>query len=288
MKKSAFSLVELSVVVVIVSILVAGIFMGSGLVNNARLSNAKAHTAKSVVRDIDGLVTWYETTTKESFNPGETYDGAEISEWRDIAPSSKTGLTNHNILSASTASANITYADTGINDIPSIAFTGSSNLTLANFYQGTSVQKTIFLVFRPLSLSAPQTLLDSISGNSSSISIKDSDEITLNAGSTAQTSIATNPASFSIAEDYIMAIYFDSGNSRAYLNDSANEVGGGNINPGSNELVGLTIGTNNSSSSGFNGLISEIIIFNRTLKEQERKDIMSYLATKYKITVLGL
>jgi prepilin-type N-terminal cleavage/methylation domain-containing protein len=294
MQKRAFSLVELSVVVVIVTVLVAGIFMGAGLVQNARLSNAKAHTAKSVVRDIQGLVAWYETSTKDSFSPGETYDSAQISEWRDIAPSSKIGLNNENVLLVSSPSANVIFVETGINSIPSIEFSGTvdsnSKLALSAFYQGSSAQKTIFMVFKPLgTLTSSETILDSIStGNDHSIAIKDTNEVTLNAGSSVSTATVTNPASFSTSSDYVMATYFDGSSSRVYLNDAENEVGGGNISPGSNELTGLTVGSDKDATADFNGQISEIIIFNRALKIQERKDIMSYLSTKYSISVSGL
>ena len=292
-QKKAFSLVELSVVVVIVTILVAGIFMGSGLVQNARLSNAKAHTAKSVVRDVEGLLAWYETSSKDSFNPGETYDGAQISEWRDIAPSSTIGTTNHNVLEVSVPSANIIFSETGINNIPSIEFSGSvdsnSKLSLSSFYQGSSVQKTIFLVFKTLgSLTVPEVIVDSSSGSSHSVAVKDANEVTLNAGSSASTSTVSNPASFSISNDYIMATYFDGSNSRVYLNDAENKVGAGNISPGTSELTGLTVGSDKDAATEFTGLISEIIIFNRILKIQERKDIMNYLSTKYNISVSGL
>jgi hypothetical protein len=65
-------------------------------------------------------------------------------------------------------------------------------------------------------------------------------------------------------------------------------AGNANLSPGSNALTGLTIGMDKSGSNGFNGYISEIIIYDRQLKLQERKDVMSYLAKKYRITVANL
>ncbi|MBL6664395.1 MAG: prepilin-type N-terminal cleavage/methylation domain-containing protein [Rickettsiales bacterium] len=285
MKKSAFSLVELSVVVVIVTILVAGIFMGGGLVKNARLSNARSHTAKSVVKDMPGLVAWYETTIKDSFNPGETFDNAQITQWRDISPSSKIGLTNQNVLTKLASSA-VIYVESGINDIPSIEFDGTAGIDLSAFYQGNSAQQTIFLVFSPSTITT-QTLIDADSGTHS-IAMQSSNQITLNAGNSATTSTGTYPASFTASDNYIMAVYFDGSNSRVYLNHATNKVGNGNIIPGSSEMTGLTVGSTSAGSSVYTGLISEIIIFNRVIKIQERKDIMSYLSTKYKISVTGL
>lgn len=287
MQKRAFSLIELSIVVIIISVLIAGIFMGSGLIKNARLSNARSHTAKSVILDTQGLISWYETTTKNSFNPGQTFDEKQLTSWLSIAPGATVGLTNKNKLTR-VATSDVVYVENGINNLPSIQFTGTSsnNFKLEKFYQGSSAQNTIFFVFRPENISL-KTIIDSYSGTYS-VTIKDADEVTLNAGSSVDTNTITDAANFTASQNYIMAVYFDGNSSRVYINDAITVIGNSNLNVGSNELTGLTIGSNASNSNNFNGLISEVIIFNRVIKLQERKDIMNYLSTKYKISVSGL
>ena len=74
----------------------------------------------------------------------------------------------------------------------------------------------------------------------------------------------------------------------AYVNDAENISGATAANSGSNSLNGITIGNNKNNNAGFGGLISEIIIYNRPLKLNERKDVMRYLAKKYKINVNGI
>jgi len=261
--------------------------MGSGLIKNARVSNARSHTAKSVVRDMSGLISWYETTNKNSFEPGQTFDEKQLTRWYSIAPGSKIGLTNKNQLTKG-ATASVIYLENGINNLPAIEFNGSTDnsFELSNFYQGSSAQNTIFFVFRPTSLSN-ETLMDGVS-SSYSVTIKDSNEVTLSTGTAVSTGTATNAANFIASEDYVMAVYFDGNSSRVYINDATTVIGNNNLSVGSGELIGLKIGTDTSDLNSFNGLISEVIIFNRVLKLQERKDVMSYLSTKYKISVSGL
>ena len=290
-QKKGFTLIELSVVIVIIGILVTGIMQGANMVQSSRLSSARAITAKSPIIEIEGLTAWYETSKISSLELGETIDEREISTWFDGTPGSTIGLLKENELTR-TASTDIVYENIGINKIPSLHFSNAGNLTLANLYQGSSAQSTVFLVFRPLASpsSTEQILFDAhtSASDSSSIGIKNN-AICLNAASgSVCTATTTNAAAFSVNKDYIVSAYFNNTASRAFVNDPTNKAGAADIAPGSNELVGLTIGTNKSGASAFIGLISEVIIYNRPLKLQERKDVMTYLSKKYKVTLTGL
>jgi len=286
MKKRAFSLLELSVVLAIIGILVAGITQGVGLINSSRLTNARANTINSPVVKMDGLVAWYETSLQDSFKAGEGSDGRQPSEWRDINPAS-VALTKNKM--TKTAGSDAVYRLNGINKVPAISFNGSGKFTLASFWQGATSQSTIFLVFRTNynPNSTQVTLFDAdASQSTSSVGIK-STNVSLNAGSAVDTGVGTNPAIFAGGREYIVAAYLNGAASKAFVNNVATAAGVTELNAGSNSLNGLTIGTNKSGGAGFNGLISEVIVFNRPLKLQERKDVMSYLAKKYKISVAG-
>ncbi len=288
--KKAFTLTELSIVVLIIGVLITGITQGSGMIKTARLVNARSMTSRSPVLEISGLIAWYEPTLKSSFKDSESIDASRTTEWRDNSPGSI--ILTKNKLTRSAGSA-VTYEESGINNLPTLLFSGeaSANIALANFYQGSSVQNTAFIVFRPLFAtgSTAKILLDSSSANStSSIGIK-STAVNLNAGTSVDTATATNSASFANGNDYVVAAYFNSSSSQVFVNNATSRAGNGAINPNTtNQLGGLTIGTDKSGTNGFNGYISEIIIYNRPLKLQERKDVMSYLSKKYKISVTGL
>ncbi len=285
-KKLAFSFIELAVVVLIIGLLTAGIMKGTSIIRSSRITAARSLTAKSRINEIPGMVAWYETSTSDSFLASQTSDTSQITEWRDISPNSI--ATQKNKLSRIASSA-VTYKAEGINNIPSVQFLLSGNLTASSLYQGAIAQSTIFAVMRPTV--APSgtlmTLIDSnpASSTSSSVSIS-STHLYIDAGNQLGVPVVLQP--FAINSDYIIAAYLDNTSSKAFVNDAVISAGGITISPGSNPINGLTIGTKKASNYAFTGLISEIIIFDRPLQIEERKSIMSYLSKKYKIRVAGL
>lgn len=289
-KRKAFTLVELAIVVVVIMVLVVGVLKGASLTQTSRILGARSFTASSVVPKTDGLVVWYETSTKDSFKGDQAYDGGQIDAWYDISPesivrnSSLTEGSKVNKLSR-TASSDVTYVEDGINSVPSVNFSGSSSITLPSFYQGSLSLSTVFVVFRPTAyLSGHITLFDSYSsGSTYSIGVTSS-TVTINAGATA---VLSGSTSINLGNDYIVAAVFTGSSSSAlYLNDPGTAIISGDA--GSNSLTGLTIASNKAGGEQFPGMVSEVIVYNRILKLQERRDIFRYLASKYKIVVTNI
>lgn len=300
-KREAFTILELSIVLIIIGIITVGIIKGTGLISSSRINIARSLTAKSVVSQIDGLVAWYETSSRDSFLENESVNDAVISNWYDISPASIPQ--KKNTLAAKTGA--IKYIAQGINNVPSLQFSSQidssvTNLQLSSFYQGSTSQNTIFIVFQqmPRNYVSPHDrwIIDShSSASTSSVGYSDVlgvDDFRINAGSTTAYTSSTNAPIFADNKAYIAAIYYDGAYSKAYLNDVTKMVGDGYLspNPGSNYINGLTVGSLKSdvSESRFVGLISEIIIYNRVLKEIERNDIFRYLAKKYTMNVVGI
>lgn len=295
-KRQAFSLIELAAVLAIIALLSIGIMQGTSIVYSSRLSSARSITSKSAVPEIEGLVAWYETSLPDSFIPVESVKDSQISEWRDISPSSIAAQRNK---LTRTASSSIIYKTDGINNLPSVHFKGSGNFTLSGFYQGTLPQSTIFIVFTPYTITS-QIMLDSTSSPQTAISMASQNQVLLDAGSCdtscSYTLTANNPASFTNANDYILAAYFNNTSSQAFLNDTNSRLGldtsdsspDGLLAAGSNAMHGIKVGGKYNGSLYFTGLISEIIIYNRPLQQQERREVMKYLSAKYKIFVTGL
>ncbi len=283
--KSAFSLIELSISLIVIGIIMAGIAGGVKMVTSARLTNARSITANSPVPKIDGLVAWYETSRLQSFKPSEAVDGGQISAWYDISPGSITQQKNTLTRPASSA---VTYQLDGIGKIPSVYFDGTNSISLTNFYQGTSKQNTVFFVAKPLALS-PSTvsmIVDSGCGGAiTSVALFQSTGIEFHFQNTAY---PTMPSVASTGTDYVISAYFNGAYSKVYANDASNMVGGAVFNLGtSNVLTGLSVG-GRCTSFNFNGLISEVIVYNRPLQTQERRDVMNYLNQKYGIAIKGL
>lgn len=141
-KKSfkAFSLVELSVVIIIIGIFIAGVTQGSRLIDESRVKVAKSLTANSRIPSLEGLVVWYEPVLDSSFVEGEAVDGKIISQWNDNNPQNSTRLnakaaqatdsskiTYNGVSGAnSTNTSGPTYVEDGINHIPTLRFTNAA------------------------------------------------------------------------------------------------------------------------------------------------------------------
>jgi hypothetical protein len=282
MKKSAFSILELAIVLIIIGLLTAGIAKGGAMIKSSRIAGARAVTSSSEVAKIDGLLAWFETSIRESILPDETNDGALLTRWVDISPSSIMMQKN---TATKNANNSVTYVSEGINNIPSIRFNGNSNgsFEVSQLFQGSANQVTLFVVLRPeANTNSVLTFFDAASGNNSFSAMVSAGDIVLNAGNGAPFN-----SNIESGKNYIIAAYFNMENSVAYVNDAEN-ASDMFANAGSNSLNGITIGNNKNNSAGFGGLISEIIIYNRPLKLNERKDVMRYLAKKYKINVNGI
>lgn len=118
MKKSAFSLIEISLVILIVGIIVAGVTQSSSLLRKMKLSTARSLTRSSPVNGINNLLVWLETTSEDSF-ASSINDQDSITIWNDINPQQ----TNKSNAYAS-GLAKPTYFANGINGLPSIKCDG--------------------------------------------------------------------------------------------------------------------------------------------------------------------
>lgn len=297
--KKAFTLIEMSIVILIIGVMIVGVIGASGLVRSAVINSARTFTIKSPVSQINGLVAWYETSLKESLLASEAYDNAQITTWYDINPKSLVGTASeHRNVLTKTASSGVTYVSDGINNAPSIYFDSScDSLKLSSFFQGASYPVTIFLVLRPAYIPNPAVdyegpiILDNYNGTPFFVGITGQQKVYLKISNFGITSTASNPANLVANNDYIMSFYMNGNVSKAFINDANTKIGNSDLSIGDNSyssLNGLTIGADREGNNCYSGLISEIIIYNRALNIQERRDIMKYLSYKYKIPVTGI
>ena len=80
-KNRAFSLIEISVVIVIVMIMIAGLLQGSRVISSMRITTARNVTNSSAMPWINYIVTWYDVTASDAFVESENDDGDKISRW---------------------------------------------------------------------------------------------------------------------------------------------------------------------------------------------------------------
>lgn len=287
-KYTAFSLIELSIVLTIIGILIAGALNASTVIVRMRLSNARTLTEESPVKNISGLIAWYETTLDSSFEnsvvvDSYTDDPSSVKKWYDTSKGSLSlrKATNNQMLGPIDTSSSVSYEKNGINKMPSFRFGGNGGLKLSSFRNGALSSASIFIVLQPTNIDTTERDVFGGAGSSNYLTISTS-RATINRGSSLD--IATNI--FGSQAPVIFALY-ESGTSGIYANSVNTLLGSGNA--GSNSLNGIYLGERNGGSSNdFEGLISEVIIFNGTIKASDRREVMNYLSKKYNITVADL
>ena len=279
----AFSLIEISIVVLIIGILIVGVTQSSRLVAQAKVNSARTLTQSSPAPSIDGLVFWIEASSpQESFSNEDIEDGDAITLWNDI---NSQNSTRNNLALANGAPV---YTTDGINSIPALTF-NSNSLTSSNFANISTGTATVFAALR-----LPSTLSDgTIVSKSTNFELKATED-----GEWVFCTSACNTSSASATANgsYVVSVVFNN-NSTA---NSGDTLGGVNIFQNGVLLTqaattGATITSNTTTLTVGNvatgtadyleGVLGEVIVFDRSLKQEERQSVEEYLGKKWGITV---
>ena len=303
----AFSLIELSIVLLVIGIIVAGITQSSRLINQSKLVNAQTMTQSSPVSSIKDIILWVETTQTTSFKDSEVDDGKEILTWYDYNP--QTTIKSSFTGTAGTAPLYRSQGSSLINGLPILDFSiGSRFMTNTSFSGLSGTSATLFFVGKLPSTISAQVILSkrpSAAFASSAPNIQFSTAATGTGwkycdGAT-QTTNATNcnygaTATVTASANYVISVVYNSnssapsGNTATGISFFQNGVLSGQFATTSfpaNNSDSLFVGKHGSSDSTsgtfFNGSIGEIIIFNRALNKEERQSVEQYLGKKWGI-----
>ncbi len=316
---TAFSLIELSIVILIVGIIIAGITQSSRLVRQSKLKSAQNLTQSSPVSSMRSISLWLETTQEASF-PAALDDEASVVQWNDINPQTQSrfyavpasGITG-------SGSSNIVYDLDGVNGLPSIKFNGTAGTTgiLTLSTSSTTLTKapvittsdpnaanafTAFMVYRldDTATGADYTVLyNGTSGTNGWGYYRD------NAATNARTAVIGSGTPYKVASSTLATTQeiatitysgFNAGSAtpgtkttNLYINGGTNFTGTTGVNAtGSTTAVTsptteMYIGGMTASTKPWKGYISEVIIFDSVLKTQDLRDVASYLSKKYNI-----
>lgn len=129
-KNQAFSLIELSIVILVIGILISGIIKGQRLINDFRIQSARSLTNSSPISSIQDLALWLEPTLKDSFTNDYPEDKDRIAAWRDINPQT----TRKNNAIQSDENLRPYFITNAINGLPAIYFTPNSKEILEGEY----------------------------------------------------------------------------------------------------------------------------------------------------------
>ncbi len=310
-KKSAFSLIELSIVILIIGIIIVGVTKATVLFSYYKLSTARTQTESSPVNGISDLAVWYEATLEDSFIEKETDDyeqlsaaeitlgKGKISTWYDISNTAG----NKDNLTQSTADSKPRYYADCINGLPCVYFDGTDDILS---FAGTSIDGivgsnyTIFIVSKKTDTGdVPKVMLGSSSSETLHIGFLDNDQVSWGHASGsyahADPSISlenNNPALHVFSNEILNAFdgtannnyfYYTNGSTTAEtLTQVSNGVSNSSttgLSAYANQTVGG--GLNGGTTYYFQGGIGEIIVFTRALKSQERDAVEDYLIKKW-------
>ncbi|MBU6339770.1 MAG: prepilin-type N-terminal cleavage/methylation domain-containing protein [Rickettsiales bacterium] len=281
----AFSLLELSISILVIGVLVAGTFQANDFIVKTRIKSAQSFTKSSPVAGIKGLVLWLEPTLDESFNNSELTDGTTLTIWKDINPQTISRFYALKI------SGSPTYKEVSpINNIPSVytnggVFSISTNYSsVVNSYIATSNNSFTFFAVYLKNIDAGngqgQYMIDadtwyySMNGNNDSQSF----------GSFSVGSIAQSVSTTRRKPEIATLTYNDSASSTGYYYINGALIGNSALSIAVPDNR-FNIGGRSSAYRTWNGHISEIIMYDRVLKYEEIKAVEKYLGKKYNIIV---
>jgi len=300
--KKAFSLVEISIVVLIVGLLIAGISKASDMIFDANLKTGRSLTKGAKVNRMPSLSLWLEATLTESLLDKERYDATAISIWRDVNPQVSSKL-----IFKKTGTPK--YVEFGQDNMPAIGFTSSTvdtdfflpynsetSSTVAS-YSSTQIfsnaNATIFMVLKPKS--AVTELLNFCPYDSTAtpafacalgkeiklaLDVNGNVKFSFISGS-ATTADILSTSSQSKKNLIIVSALKDSAGNKLFING---------------ETAGTAIANANTATTSFSGTfriggvagveIYEIIVFSSALSYSDRQNVETYLGKKFSIPVV--
>jgi prepilin-type N-terminal cleavage/methylation domain-containing protein len=293
-KHSAFSLIEISVVILIIGILVAGVAQGSRLIAQMRLASARALTQSSPVPSIADLSLWLETTSEKSLDDADQEDGNFVDNWYDINPQLSTKIN----FKQTTPTNQPTYKSTLINGLPAIQFNGDDFLTLSTTQKYQDVtgidQVTIFAVTKATTLSSNVFFVGKSTSDIFRISSHfpfDNNQFVFDFGQCCDAGISrlngTYLSSYSNRANIIVwqkksALGIVRANGTQILNSG---MTGAFSSSDMDSAITFNLGSAIVSGYYLNGYIAEFIMFRRALKADEISDIEKYLGKKWGIVI---
>ncbi len=286
MKKSqAFSLVEMSIVMLLVGLIIVGIAQGLKMLDRYKINSARSLTNSSPVASINGLVLWIESTKEESFKTSEAKDGSNITTWYD----NNSQASEKNDLSRAENDSAVIYSKRAANGLPAIYFNGTTYLA------GNVINSSNFTFFVVSKIANPtSTGYDPVIANGYTDGTGSAGWSYRKYGSSTNyreivflgvTDVQSSAAFSSNLE--VGSGSYDGSNSALYVNGTSQALSNSsgvtmlkNFNASTSSKFTVGGGT---WSAFWTGYVAEVIIFNNVLQDYERQAIEKYLMKKYNI-----
>lgn len=312
-KHKAFSLIELSIVILIIGIIIAGITQSSRVVSQMRLNTARSLTQSSPATSIKGLALWLETTGENSFGTTTPDDTTAIANqtalactvggtnttcaWADNNPT--VVLKSH----ATVIGSAITYAASAINGLPAVKFNGTASSFFAVQMNSSYLAqpRTSFVVVSPMNTMSPGYIFDNNYLTATGASAQNYLNITTGTNFQAGinntgiiSSVSQTTPSPSIGGVYVITV-IENGTNTSTNYSATIRVNGNNTNTatlvagtfspimniGCGALTPAATSYTASCTSPASMYLGEVIVFDRSLVAEEYKAVENYLGKKW-------
>ena len=276
-------MIELSIVILIITILIAGVTQGSRLVKKSRLSEAQTLTTQSSVNDYPDLVLWYETSLQSSIADQESNDGNNVSTWYDNSPQA---ITKNHATQSNIANQPKFYSDIFNGAIPALRFDGSQFLN----FDGSILANNSYTVFVvEQRRSANSTISPFIGGSDTSttngnLTLGYRNNTTMTQAQSSNDMDFATPA-YTSPITKIHSFYLNTTDGKKYWLNGGDNPDAANAGQTASLVSYNGAAVGRYSANYFNGDLGEIIIFKRALRSEERKTIEDYLSKKYNIKI---
>lgn len=297
--KKAFSLTEISIVITIIGIIIAGIIGSNFVIKkfSIDIASKRPKTAESVIITFtpqlkDNLILWLDAANENSFSQ-DIIDQDQIPYWKSVNFLDTTyKITQNNQTNMPT------YHEYGINNLPAIYFDGNDFLLKNNLNSQLTKNKSEITIFTVLTLEGSSAYIYDLYNPSTNILLSSqinnnysstSSNIKLSYGSTNDASNSSNHESLFDKDKFlkpqIITMIRRNDISQILVNNSnfGNNSSSNNSNLPNNVVADFYLGSKNNSSLFFNGYIAELIIFNKGLSDDQITHINKYLSKKWQI-----
>lgn len=285
--KKAFTLIELSIVMIIIGLIVTGIVAGKSLVDVAKVAGAKSLTNTSPVSTIENLALWLDASNEENFNKDATN---LVDTWFD---SNTQSLPRVN--STASGDARPTYVTDGINGIPALSFDGVDDVLDMNFLFQKSANDgwTILIVFKNVGISGLKSIFGArVSAGNDIITFRTDGtnrEFFHTKDSLGVTAVICCNTTIDLGNVYIFTAVNNGllSERRAYMNgqllSTATTAGDINTSPYSVYLGAFNQSGTSASFGEIN--VGEFIMFDKSLSDLQRGEVEKYLSDKWAIAL---
>ena len=297
--KKAFTILELSITLIIIALLLSGVIKSSNLVSSYKIQNARQLTSNSAVTRIAGLALWLEPTSEKSFsrsvNGGHFIeDQNKIATWYDL----NLQTTSRKNFTQLYSSFRPKFIEDGIGGLPSVLFNKNSHTHLFNPHAVLDISDndyTIISVSKLINENNNHNYIFTQGG----AHFENSCQVGTIAGFSYYKGYGFDSCGSNfhmsnqdaLNKDFINAAIIN-GDEVKFFSNSTIEISAKlplkNIGPAFAESVvgGSSHSVYNVNEiKAFDGQISEIIIYDRPLRQDEILDVLKYLSKKYSITL---